>query len=74
MKKKILNQISLPFFKRSIEIASKSEVTYTIENNTYIFSVVYPKERQELVNKIIIVGKSIFSNVIINACSDDMLN
>lgn len=74
MKKKILNQISLPFFKRSIEIASKSEVTYTLENNTYIFSVVYPKERQELVNKIIIVGKSIFSNVIINACSDDMLN
>lgn len=74
MKKKILNQISLPFFKRSIEIASKSEVTYTVENNTYIFSVVYPKDRQELVNKIIIVGKSIFSNVIINACSDDMLN
>lgn len=74
MKKKILNQISLPFFKRSIEIASKSEVTYTVENNIYTFSVVYPKERQELVNKIIIVGKSIFSNVIINACSDDMLN
>jgi hypothetical protein len=74
MKKKILNQISLPFFKRSIEIASKSEVTYSNENNMYIFTFVYSKERQELVNKIIIVGKSIFSNVIINACSDDMLN
>lgn len=74
MKKKILNQISLPFFKRSIEIASKSEVTYTLENNTYTFNVVYPKERQELVTKIVAVGKSLFSNVIINACSDDMLN
>jgi hypothetical protein len=74
MRKKILNQISLPFFKRSIEIASNSEVTYTFENNTYVFSVVYPKERQELVNKIVAVGKTIFSNVIINVCSDDMLN
>ncbi len=74
MRKKILNQISLPFFKRSIEIASSSEVTYTLENNTYIFSVVYPKERQELVKKIVAVGKSLFSNVIVNACSDDMLN
>ena len=74
MRKKILNQISLPFFKRSIEIASNSEVTYTFENNTYVFSVVYPKERQELVKKIVAVGKSLFSNVIVNACSDDMLN
>jgi len=74
MRKKILNQISLPFFKRSIEIASSSEVTYTLENNTYIFSVVYPKDRQELVNKIVTVGKTLFSNVIINVCSDDMLN
>lgn len=74
MNKKRLNEKSLPFFKRSLEIASRSEVTYTFEDNIYTFSVVYPKERQELVNKIIIIGRIIFSNLVINSCSDDMLN
>lgn len=74
MKKRILNEKSLPFFKNSLEIASGSQVTYTVENNIYTFSVVYTKEKERVVNLITGIGRTWYANIVINLCSEDMLN
>jgi len=74
MKRKILTIPALPFFKKSLEIASKSEVTFHLKDDVYTFTVIFPKEREELVNKITKLGGSLFTNVKFSLYREDMLN